>query len=842
MTPRPRALAPVVALGAVALVALAAAPASAAEPPDIHHVLILDDSGSMERQFDLHGFGLAAPQLFQRLLGARAADRLTVLLLPQIFPQGPVPRLAPTDFLTYPRENGTAYARSIEEALAEAARSTAAQVAIVLVTDAEPDDARARALIDRALAAPDARVTFRCVQLGSHDEGDLCDGRATHAADGFDMVRALTSHLAAAMNSVPRWGRLGGQGAAAPIPLGRFVKRVHVLLVGLAAGVDFRAELTADGAAPRTSPIDHTRPLLDPRQRPGPFGQPSGRGPRLALQTFTVDVDPDRPDPDAPYALTLSEANGEVAYGVILEYDLAAELEVPAEVPLDAGAFRARAHLTHRGRHFDDVEFFAAVALTPTLVVTSDCPAESRCTPTRTLPMTLGADGWATVEVPLEDLGELRSVARFTGATADFRSDPRPTTVTGALAADLTPLPAPDPIPAPDPTPEPDPDPVPDPAPDPPPAAADTRWIPPVLKMPDWEFEDRDMGYALTVVSHDGRQLTADELTAHGLTADLLIDGAPSPMTRVGDRFEVRWNTGAPRLARFVVVIRWPGGDVRSNEATLEVIPDARVVLAPDHDFGRVASGCATLAHCEPLDFTGSRRLDGLPLAIRRVPGAWADLTLTVRHGDRAARLTRDAPVELVYDGQPVTLCYAPPRCDEPPERASEQLVVAPTDPRLSADPARAGTTRVVADVAPNTWLDCNLWWLLIVGGGVLFLIIVYGYVRPHGFSEAATLHVADKERRLARDPGRPLRSVPLGRRGFYRSATCSLDASGFTVRRGHVLQLRAESGGQIALAPRGATVERLARGRWLPLDDDRALMSGTVYRVNQSFFFKVLC
>ena len=65
------------------LVALAAWTTSvAARPPDVHHILILDDSGSMETQNDPNGFGLAVPQLFHRILGARATDRLTVFTLP----------------------------------------------------------------------------------------------------------------------------------------------------------------------------------------------------------------------------------------------------------------------------------------------------------------------------------------------------------------------------------------------------------------------------------------------------------------------------------------------------------------------------------------------------------------------------------------------------------------------------------------------------------------------------------------------------------------------------------------------------------------------------------------
>ncbi len=838
-----RAARPSLLAGAL-LAALMISEVAAAQAPDTHHILILDDSGSMEREFDVHGFGLAVPRLFHRVLGADAAQgRLSVFLLPQRLAAGTVPRLAPRDYLNYPRNNGTFYAKAVRAALADARRSPADQVSVVLVTDAEPTDPLARQAIDRELARND-KLSFTCVQLGSHDEGDLCAGRAVHAADGFDMVQATTRHLAAAMDSVPRWGRLDGPGASAQIDLPPFVKRVHILLVGLRSGVSFRAQVTDEAGATHDAPVDQTRRLFDPAF-PVPVGGITGE--RLALQTFSLDHDPTS---RGAWTLSLPEADGATAYGVILEYDLVAALEVPAEVRADDPPFTARAHLTHRGKHFADKEFFDALGLSPTLVVDSDCRAPGACTPRRELPMALGADGWATVAVPLEGEGLLTSVARFTGARADMRSPAGRTRVIGGLAAALDPLP-PAPTTPPDPAPTSPPatsgpaDPAPaSPPPPAPPKAAATRWVPPALDLPPWELEDRELGYAMTVTTFEGKQLTGAEIAEQGLEVDLVVDNQPTPMTLSGDRFEVRFNTGRPRIASFVVRLRWPGGAVSSNRDVMEVVPDAYVALQPTLDFGEVEAGCGVRTHCKTLDFSGSRSLDGVKLAATRTPGRWEALSLRIRHGERDLPVPTDAAVELVYDGAPIEVCYAPPRCEAPPEDVSQGLVLAPVDPRLR-DPDRAGTTRAVAVVARNSWLDCNLWWVIIVGGTLLLLIIAYGYLRPYAFSPTATLQVADKERRLARDPGRPLRSVPQGRRGFYRSASCAIDASGFTVKRSraHVLELRAQPGAQIALASRHATVERRSRGRWVPIDGagERHLMSGAVYRVNRSFFFKVM-
>ena len=85
---------------------------------------------------------------------------------------------------------------------------------------------------------------------------------------------------------------------------------------------------------------------------------------------------------------------------------------------------------------------------------------------------------------------------------------------------------------------------------------------------------------------------------------------------------------------------------------------------------------------------------------------------------------------------------------------------------------------------------------------------------------------------------------MPHGRRGFYRTATCAIDPSGFTVKRSrpHVIQLKADRAG-IALLPRGASLERRQRGQWVPVDrsGERHVMSGATYRVNQNFVFRVL-
>ena len=160
-------------------------------------------------------------------------------------------------------------------------------------------------------------------------------------------------------------------------------------------------------------------------------------------------------------------------------------------------------------------------------------------------------------------------------------------------------------------------------------------------------------------------------------------------------------------------------------------------------------------------------------------------------------------------------------------------------------------TTLLVPEVQANTWLDCNLWWILIVAGVVAFLILVAGIVTPKQFSSSAMLRVANNDRQLRREQGRPLRREPQGKRGSYRTATVCFTDIGTTVKKsqGHVLMLRSGEGKQIDLLKKGATLERFERNAWRMVDpvatgkdvlNERTLVSGGLYRVNNQFYFTV--
>ncbi|MFO0749783.1 MAG: hypothetical protein U1F43_29545, partial [Myxococcota bacterium] len=616
--------------------------------------------------------------------------------------------------------------------------------------------------------------------------------------------------------------------------------------------------------------VAHTRPLLPPdllrmqavAQGLTPPGGalPVGPSPRLALGTVTVD----RPTANGDIELRLTRTDGDVAWGVRLEYDLAAAVLAPTSmmpVPGAPASIPVMAHHTHGGAHVDDRMALDALGLTsPELVVTPECV--TTCPAARTLKLTLDDHGWATAEVPVEDgVERYRFEARFASATADLRSPPASTAVSRSATTVATPLPstptatpippttppapAP-PAPAPAPAPTVASTPTPAPAPAPTPTTRITNWIPPVLDLPDYQIEDTELGYALTVVSFGGKTLTGAEILAEKLGAALVVDGRELPMTLNGDRFEVRFPVGSPGARDVRVRLITPEGPLDSNTDRMDVLPDARVRWhpPPTRAWSRPAAARPTLPRARLVGLAAPRR--------PRADGHAARRHLARRARDIAPRrrrraLERDVAVTMPGPNGLMSVCIAPPGCVDAPADPHELVDLGPADPRL-ATADRTSRTRVIATVEPSSWLECNLWWVVLVTTGLLIGFIVYGYVRPRAFPLGAVVHVAsggEGERRLARDPGRPLRAVPHGRKGFYRTATCAFDGSGFTVKKSksHVVMLRAERGSQIALVARGAQVERRARGAWVPIDRqaERYLLSGATYRINGSFFFKVL-
>ena len=813
-----------------------AAPQEAAAT-DEHFILILDDSGSMEEEHvglggsrlsgnDPSGFGLAVPQLFHNILSAyHDPPRLSVFTLPRVNrltqQPGEPRRLKANEYLSYDRTNGTFFAASIKAAISEAIKQKDKPVSIILVTDGNPQTAEdlkdAEQRVRKALGEK-ADLRFTCVLIGENVTSQgLCSKSSVRVSDGRAMARAMTRHLAESMGSLPDDGELDRQGASRAIPVGKFVKAVHVLMVGTRSGIDFRAELEdGEGTSHKGSKVRRTRVV---------------NGRRLALQTFTVD-DP-APLKRSEWHLKLPRSNGEVAYGVILEYDLKVNLEVEVSSPTEA---RARAWLTFKGRHFKEEAFFEAIGVKARLELSRDC--KGRCTEEEEIKLKKGGDYTFTATIPIQQARELRSVARFEGQGLKLRSSPVTTPITEIKR----------------------------------------KWDKPELP-PQLACMSTGQSTTITLTPVDkvsGRALSEGEIKAEGLKMEFVVDGDKRRMSRSGNTFSVEWSPDKPvadlRLEAHLITRE---GRVEGTPLKAEVVPNVALRTSPQIDFGNVASGCEPEEHCRELELLGrgDELPEGFELVFERSSGqerGWGELELRLRQGEQVEEIERGDEVTLKWSPDtPIELCYAPPRCESVPDPAEEELRVSPKSACLAkldraalkaCEEAGGGDcklrrrgARVVAsaEVEATSWISCNLWWILLLIAIILAIIIAYGLLSPHDFPRAAVLQVANEERALRRDPGRPLYSVPHGRRGFYRSATCCFTPEGVTVKKGksHALMLKAAEGGAIVLLPKGCVLERKER-KWVMLDTTGANTEALhetranpneIYRVNGGdFYFRI--
>jgi hypothetical protein len=381
---------------------------------------------------------------------------------------------------------------------------------------------------------------------------------------------------------------------------------------------------------------------------------------------------------------------------------------------------------------------------------------------------------------------------------------------------------------------------------------------------------------ALTVSDMtSGRRLTGAEIAAEQVKIQVFSAEKPMDMQLEGDDFRLPWRTqekAGPVKVR--ARIASPTQTVDGPDHEIFFYTDAKVDLLAQTPVGIVEGGCAQTAHCVKLDLGKSTGLwPGLALQLTRKKPAgtdgWERATLHLKQGDKTTELLRDKPVDLSYQPtQTLELCYAAPRCENPPGdgkiAAAEAIEIKPLHFCLSerddeckknpkqpgCDKPRAAVTLLVPEVQANSWLDCNLWWILIVAGVVVLIIVVVGVVTPKQFSSSAMIRVANNDRQLRREQGRPLRREPQGKRGFYRTAAICLTDIGTTVKKsqGHILQLRAGDK-QIEIIKKGATLEKFDRNAWRPVEpggtgrdviNERTLDSGKLYRVNNQYYFTV--
>ncbi len=369
-----------------------------------------------------------------------------------------------------------------------------------------------------------------------------------------------------------------------------------------------------------------------------------------------------------------------------------------------------------------------------------------------------------------------------------------------------------------------------------------------------------------------GRKLSEAEILAEKLRVGLVVDGVESDVKQDGDGFDFSWQP-PPTAHAYALSIKLTTATSAVPGIPREVFAalDTHLQLPDETRISPIEGGCKGDAHCVPLDLGKSAGLwPGLQLNItRKKPDktdGWPAAPMQIKVGDKLIALERDKPVDLAYQPtQAVQVCYAAPRCVAPPADTSELIEIKPVhfcltdadeeckkDPKgVGCDQPRAARTLIKADVKPNSWVDCNLWWISIVSGLLLLIFLILGIISPNQFASAAMVRVANNDRQLRREQGRPLRREPGGKRGFYRTATVCFTDIGTTVKRsqGHILMLKAGPDKEIQIHRKGATLERFERNTWRTVDPvatgkdiltERTLVSGATYRVNNTYYFVV--
>lgn len=313
---------------------------------------------------------------------------------------------------------------------------------------------------------------------------------------------------------------------------------------------------------------------------------------------------------------------------------------------------------------------------------------------------------------------------------------------------------------------------------------------------------------------------------ADGFEATLRLGDVVAPLTAKGDGTFTGTITasGKPGTAKLEAVFanRWISLVGERPLILDEWVPlDLRVAPV---DFGAWTGARQPGRRCIDLDLAGSTNADKVP--IEAIAEGLA----------KGYRFEAASPLP-VKDGK-AKVCIVTPGCCSA-SGTGATLTVRGVDPHYHPG---AVVAPIAYRVAPTPFLVC--WWPYIAGaiGTIIFIIVVVGFVRPRDFDKEEVVRLAKTEQALSRAPGRRLRDLPGGKRGFYRNARIAFDGAGNAVRAtgGATLVLRAQRGDP-EVEIRGGLEEKDPRTRkFQPVDTAKGpvyLRRNVVYRSGEFFF-----
>jgi len=359
----------VLALGA--LVCLLAPTAGRAQSAGTEFVLVLDNSGSMIAPVRTpSGTIPPADPLRQSVLGALVVealtrgtdDALTVVAFERAAPDHVRIIEEYEGVRNLSESGGTWFLGPLERARSILEGSPRTDRILVFLSDGAPNDYTDPRLGREALGLDRPVVPFDTVIIGllpGEGYGERAERflkpLAVHpddwvrVEDGDDLVKRFTEAYARALGSKALVGLLS-EGAARTFRAGRYVTEVMVITASTEPTGPFEASLTGPGGVVPVKASGDNGCTLTYRNAPGLCDPP-----RMHYRVWRTPHDPLTP---STYTLSVDRTRADVVYGVVLRYDLSARVEAAGAVRVEESV-PIEAHLTWKGRVFDDERFFA---------------------------------------------------------------------------------------------------------------------------------------------------------------------------------------------------------------------------------------------------------------------------------------------------------------------------------------------------------------------------------------------------------------------------------------------------------------------------------------------------
>ena len=345
--------------------------------PGSEIVVILDNSGSMVHEYDFDGSTVPAndPERLA-VLGAMVVDALdegsddkvTVIGFGRSETDRPPSTVGQPDIRSWPYAS-TYFRKPLEKALEIFEHSERDTKVLIFFTDGLPSDLAGTEQLHEVFD-PAQHTDIDVIAIGLfqdnriREQGSALLKGLVHdpapSSEDFqavesprEIVGAFTNGYARAIGSRAETGTLA-PGKQQHVDVGKYVSEVMAITVSREPGPPFTASLQGPaGDAPVLGQGDNGCPAT--------VAPPDVCGsPRRHFQVFRSANDPAQ---RSTWTLSLPRESGKVEFGVILRYDLLAQLTMEDNVPSGVAA-PIEARLLFRGQTFDDEDFFSADAFT----------------------------------------------------------------------------------------------------------------------------------------------------------------------------------------------------------------------------------------------------------------------------------------------------------------------------------------------------------------------------------------------------------------------------------------------------------------------------------------------